>query len=44
MDKWAFEPPVNKFTDLRDPWHTLGEFLDYCNITAPVGGQQEFGP
>lgn len=30
-DKWA-EPLPSQFTNPQEPWKTLNEFLDYCNI------------
>jgi hypothetical protein len=34
-DKWALPAPTDKFPNLNDPWHTLGDFMRYCNITKP---------
>ena len=33
-DKWAYPiPPV--FSDTNDLYTTLGEFMQYCNVTRP---------
>jgi hypothetical protein len=31
-DKWAFPVPEDKFNKLEDVWHTLQDFMRYCNI------------
>jgi hypothetical protein len=33
-DKWAFPIPSN-FTNIKDAWQTLQEFMHYCNIIRP---------
>jgi hypothetical protein len=32
-DKWAVRAPTDKFSNITDLWQTLGEFMQYCNIT-----------
>jgi hypothetical protein len=32
-DKWAVPAPTDKFSNIADLWHTLGNFMQYCNIT-----------
>jgi hypothetical protein len=34
-DKWAIEPPKDKFSNITDSWKTLDEFMRFCNITKP---------
>lgn len=34
-DKWALPVPPKNFTDLKDPWLTLGDFMRFCNIVEP---------
>lgn len=34
-DKWAFPVPSDRFPDLRDAWHTLQDFMGYCNVIDP---------
>lgn len=31
-DKWAIPVPSGPFGDLSDPWRTLMDFMQYCNI------------
>lgn len=38
-DKWAYDVPPDAFGDLSDLWQTLKDFLRYCSIAAPVGGE-----
>ncbi len=33
--KWAYPVPPDRFPDLSDPWTTLVNFMDYCNVTDP---------
>lgn len=35
-DKWAFPVPSQDFADLTDAWRTLEDFMQFCNIVAPV--------
>lgn len=36
-DKWAIPIPLDRFTDIGDPWRTLQEFMQFCNVVeAPV--------
>ncbi len=34
-DKWAFPVPSDYFSNLDDPWQTLDDFMQFCNITKP---------
>jgi hypothetical protein len=34
-DKWAIPLPGGRFTDPRDPWLLLLEFMQFVNVTAP---------
>ena len=34
-DKWAFPVPSDSFADLEDPWRTLEDFMQFCNIIEP---------
>jgi len=34
-DKWAVPLPSDLFTDLRDPWRMLDDFMRYCNVIEP---------
>lgn len=34
-DKWAVPVPVGRFSNIRDTWATLEDFLRFCNITQP---------
>jgi hypothetical protein len=34
-DKWAYEIPLEHFSDVSDFWQSLQEFMKYCNITEP---------
>ena len=34
-DKWAYSPPTDRFADLDDPWRTLEDFMQFCNIVEP---------
>lgn len=34
-DKWAYPVPDEHFFDLSDLWHTLDDFMAFCNIVAP---------
>ena len=31
-DKWAIPVPGTLFVDMSDPWRTLQDFMQYCNI------------
>ena len=31
-DKWAFQIPPEQFPNLHDPWLTLEDFMQYCNV------------
>ena len=39
-DKWAFEIPTDKFSHIEDPWETLQDFMQYCNIIDPPNIQR----
>jgi len=32
-DKWAVPVPEERFTSIADVWATLGDFMEFCNIT-----------
>jgi len=32
-DKWAIPAPTDRFTNLVDLWHTLQDFMHFCNVT-----------
>lgn len=34
-DKWAYAVPPGDFTDLASLWHTLEDFMRFCNIVEP---------
>jgi len=34
-DKWAVPVPSEGFPNLGDPWRTLEDFMQYCNIVDP---------
>ena len=34
-DKWAFPVPSARFADLTNPWRTLQDFLQFCNVVDP---------
>lgn len=34
-DKWAYSPPTDRFAHLDDPWHTLEDFMQFCNVVEP---------
>ena len=34
-DKWAVPVPADRFSNLRDVWVTLEEFMRFCNIAQP---------
>lgn len=34
-DKWAVPVPTDRFANLGDPWRTLDDFMQYCNIVDP---------
>lgn len=34
-DKWAYEIPTEIFPQIEDPWQTLQNFMEYCNIIEP---------
>lgn len=34
-DKWAYPPPADRFADLEDPWRTLEDFMQFCNVVEP---------
>ena len=34
-DLWAFPIPENLFAELGNPYQTLAEFMQYCNIVEP---------
>lgn len=34
-DKWAVAVPSDAFPHLQDPWQTLQDFMQYCNIIDP---------
>jgi len=34
-DKWAVPLPLKEFPNADDFWHTLQDFMRYCNITQP---------
>jgi len=34
-DKWAVEVPSDRFSHIEDPWQTLQDFMQYCNIVDP---------
>jgi len=40
-DKWAYEIPKDKFTDLGDYYKTLLDFMDYCNIVNKPNTEKE---
>ncbi len=36
-DKWAYPPCPDRFADLEDPWQTLFDFMQFCNVVeSPV--------
>ena len=39
-DRWAIPAPLDRFTNLQDPWLTLDEFMLYCNIVEPPAIQR----
>ncbi len=34
-DKWAEPLPADLFADVDDPWQTLLDFMEYCNVVEP---------
>ncbi len=34
-DKWAYPPPSDRFAHLDDPWRTLEDFMQFCNVVEP---------
>ena len=34
-DKWAIAIPVDRFSNIEDPWQTLEDFMQFCNIVNP---------
>lgn len=34
-DKWAYPVPLDRFSNLEDPWLTLQDFMRFCNIVEP---------
>jgi hypothetical protein len=34
-DKWAVEVPSDRFSHIEDPWQTLQDFMQFCNIVDP---------
>ena len=34
-DKWAFPVPLDRFSNLLDPWLTLEDFMRFCNVVEP---------
>ncbi len=34
-DKWAMPLPNNGFTESRDPWRMLDDFMRFCNVIEP---------
>lgn len=32
-DRWAIPAPPDRFGDTSDLWRTLGQFIEFCNIT-----------
>jgi hypothetical protein len=34
-DKWATPVPAERFHDLSNPWQTLVDFMQFCNIVDP---------
>ncbi|MYK56915.1 MAG: hypothetical protein F4035_10740 [Acidimicrobiia bacterium] len=39
-DRWAYVPPRDVFGALADPWRTLQDFMEYCNIVDPPSIRQ----
>jgi hypothetical protein len=34
-DRWAEPVTTDRFTNIVDPWQTLQDFMQYCNVTHP---------
>lgn len=34
-DRWARSVPSDRFHDLNDPWQTLEDFMQFCNVVEP---------
>lgn len=39
--RWAYPAPADQFSDLSDRWLVWGDFMRFCNITAPPELQGE---
>ena len=39
-DKWAFEVPPDKFSQITDPWQALQDFMRFSNIVDPPNIQR----
>jgi hypothetical protein len=40
-DKWATAVPAEYFPNTSDLWHTLFDFMKYCNVVEPPDIQRE---
>lgn len=39
-DKWAFEVPRDRFSQIQDTWQTLQDFMRFCNVIDPPNIQK----